>query len=369
MDLVFTDALRQLGQDAAFRLMNAARPPQAYVFAQFLPERPVRSYDVKSGSMTIRTTMAGLVGMDSPYPEGNVIDISTFLEQSAKLAHAIDLPEKALRTMQDIFMHLQLTGGGVLQAQVEEVLNFTNALIIQPHLDAAEWMRGQALTGTLDWTFNKKRVLVDYAIPTANKLTNRTGNDGYGGSTSKFWTDVRAARQLLRWNVRAFIAHPLMVDAIISNSANTLAVISQSPTSVTVQKLIAGVGGGQTASTDARDSVTLISYGLEGEILDIANAGQTTKVPFMPTTKLFAVGNNTGTQYTVGAGSRPPQEFEIGFTHVAPTVEGGGAPGRWARVFTPEGRPWSLRGEGVQNTLPVLEAPEKVVVLSSALPA
>lgn len=368
MDFSFTDALRTLGPDAAFRLINAARPPQAYIFAQFLPERPSTSYDVKSGSMTVRTTMAGLVGMDAPYPEANAIDVSTFLEQSAKLAHAVDLPERAVRTLQDIMMRLQLAGGDVTREMVQEVLNFTNALIIQPHLDAAEWLRGQALcTGAIDWTFNKKNIKVDYGVPSANKLANRTGNNAYGGSTSQFWTDIRAARKALRWNVRALVAHPDMIDAIIYNSANSLQVVNQTNSSITIQKLVASSNGGDRPSTDARDTVTIISYGLEGEIMDTANPGKTTKVPFMPKTKIAALGNNTGTQYTVGAGSRQPVDYELGYTHVAPTVEGNGAPGRWARVFVPEDRPWALRGEGVQNTLPVLESPDKIVILSSDL--
>lgn len=368
MDFTFNDALRSLGPDAAFRLINAARPPQAYVFAQFLPERNSTSYDVKSGSMTVRTTMAGLVGMDSPYPEANAIDISTFLEQSAKLAHAIELPERALRALQDLMHRLQLTGGDTTQAMVQEVLNFTNALVVQPQLDAAEWMRGQAIaTGGIDWTFNKKRVKIDYGVPSGNKLTNRTGNDAYGGTASKFWTDVRAARKLLKGNVRALVANPDMIDEIVYNSANSLQVVNQSNSSVTVQRLIASANGGDRPSTDARDTVTLISYGLEGEILDTANPGKTTKVPFMPKTKIAVLGNNQGTQYVVGAGSRPPTDYELGYTHVAPTVEGNGAAGRWARVFTPENRPWALRGESVQNTLPVIEAPDKIVILSSDL--
>jgi hypothetical protein len=366
MDFTFTEALRQLGPDAAFRLMNDARPPQAYLGAQFLPERPSTSWDVKSGSMTVRTIMAGLVGMDSPYPEGSAIDISTFLEQSAKLAHAVDLPERALRTLQDMLMRLQLAGGNTLQAMVEEVLNFTNALVIQPHLDAAEWMRWQALaTGGIDWTFNQKNLKVDYAVPTANKLTARTGNDGYGGSASKFWTDIRQARKVLRYNVRAFVAHPDTLDMIIYNSVNSLQVVNQANNSMTVQRLVASSNGGDRPSTDARDTVTLIAYGLEGEILDTANQGKTKIVPFMPTGKIVAFGNNTGTQYTVGAGSRMPNDYELGYTHLAPTVEGSGRTGRWARVFTPENRPWALRGEGVQNALPVIEAPEKLVILTT----
>jgi hypothetical protein len=204
-------------------------------------------------------------------------------------------------------------------------------------------------------------------VPTGNKLTARTGNDAYGGSTSKFWTDIRAARKLLRYNVRAFVAHPDLIDAIIGNTVNSLTVTSQTPTQVTVQRYIT-VNSLNVPSPDARDTVTLLSYALEGEIMDLANPGKTTNVKFMPNTKLVALGENTGSRYIVGAGSRPPVDYVLGYTHLAPTVEGNGAPGRWARVYTPEREPWSLVGDAVQNVLPVISAPEKIVIMTSDLP-
>jgi hypothetical protein len=368
MDLTFTNALALLGPTAPFQIINAARPASNYLWAQLLPEMPMTTYQVKSGSMTVRTTMAGLVGMDSPFPPGGLVDISTFLENSAKLAISVRLPEEALRTLQDMVMRIQLAGGNSPQALAQEVLNFTNALLVQPQLDAAEWLRGQAIcTGAIDWKFNGKTLTVDYGVPSGNKLTARTGNDAYGGSTSKFWTDIRAARKLLKYNVRAFVAHPDMIDAIIGNTINSLTVTSQTPTQVTVQRYIT-INSLNVPSPDARDAVTLLSYANEGEIMDLANPGKTTNVKFMPNTKLVALGENTGSRYVVGAGSRPPVDYVLGYTHLAPTVEAQGTPGRWARVFTPEREPWSLTGDSVSNILPVLEAPEKIVIMTSDLP-
>jgi hypothetical protein len=92
-------------------------------------------------------------------------------------------------------------------------------------------------------------------------------------------------------------------------------------------------------------------------------------VPFHVKTKLVAVGAGVNTGYVVGAGSRQPQAYELGYTHLAPTVEASGAPGRWARVYTPEQRPWQLVGEAVQNVLPVIDAhaADRIVIASSAL--
>ena len=366
----FLVALTSLGPEAAFRLINQARPAANYLFASILPERPVRSYEVRNGAMTVRSTMAGLVGMDSPFPPSGVVDASTFLERSAKIANQVVMSEESLRTLQEMLMYLQLAGQPTNERMVEEVLNFTNALLIQPHLDTAEWLRGQALaTGAIDWTFGPIRLNVDYGIPAANKLTARTGNDAYGGSASKFWTDIRDQGKKLRTASRIIrIAHPDLIEDIVANSVNSIRVVSEDAGQITVQRMIAQ-NGTNTPSSDARDSVQLIKYGLESEVLDPTDTSKTKIVPFMPKTKLVAIGEQVNLGYVVGAGSRAPQPWELGYTHLAPTVEASGAPGRWARVYTSEQRPWQLVGEAVQNILPVIDAHSvsRIVIATSDL--
>ena len=366
----FLAALLTLGPDAAFRLINQARPAASYLFASILPERPMRSYEIKNGAMTVRSTMAGLVGMDSPYPPSGVVDASTFLERSAKIANQVVMSEEAIRTLQDLLMYLQLSGASTNERMVEEVLNFSNALLIQPHLDVAEWLRGQALcTGAISWTYNGLKLSVDYGIPAGNKLTHRTGNDAYSGSASKFWEDIRTQGKLLRKASRIIrIAHPDLIEDIIANSVNNVRVISEDATQISLQRMISQ-NGTNTPSSDARDAVQIIKYGLEAEVLDPTDTSKTKLVPFHVKTKLIAVGAGVNTGYVVGAGSRQPQAYELGYTHLAPTVEASGAPGRWARVYTPEQRPWQLVGEAVQNVLPVIDAhaADRIVIASSAL--
>lgn len=367
MDLTFAGALRQLGADAAFRIINTARPPANYVLARFLPERLSPSYDVQAGSMTVRATMAGLAGMDSPYPEGGTVEISTFLQQSAKLAHAVDLPERALRSIQDLVMRQQLAGGNAPQTMVEQVLNFTQKLLVQPQLDAMEWLRGQALaTGAIDWTFNQKRLQVDYGVPVANKLPRRTGTAAYSGTASAFWADVAALQKLLRYDVQALLVHPDLLNAILSNAANNIEVLSQANSTFRIRRYVQRAGT-TVASSDARETIDLISYGAEGEVLDTANPGQTLRRPFLPVGPLVAVGTGQPGGYVVGAGGTEPDTGALGYTHLAPTIEGNGVPGRWARVYTPEHRPWALRGETAANALPVLEFPTSLAIASSDL--
>jgi hypothetical protein len=368
MNFNFSQALAALPQGAMFQVANQARPPANYLFNTLLPERGSYDYQAKSGSMTVRTTMAGLAAMDSPYAEGGVIEVSTFTEETAKVANRVRLPEAALRQLQNMLMHLQLNGQPTTEVMQREALNFGDKLVVQAHLDTFEYLRGQALVnGQIDWTFNKKRLLVDYGIPAANILTQRTGNDAYSGTASKFWDDVKLVRKGLKRQIRAAIAHPDTIDDIVYNTANSIWNASDNGSSVTISRR----AGGETTADREEESelyrVTLIPYGLEGEIFDLSNPGQTITVPFMPRGKILWVGSATRPRYVVGEGSTRDVEYALGYTHLAPTVEAGGTPGRWMQVYTPEGEPWTIEGRGVTNGLPVLEEPELLVISSTEM--
>lgn len=370
MNTSFFNALAQLGADAAFRVARAARPAAEYLFATILPERQRNSYYVEDGTMRIVPTMAGLVAMDSPYPPGGVVEISTFLEESAKIANSNTIPEKALREIQAMVQQLALGGGNTNEALVREALNFLDKVILQPHMDTMEWLRGQALVyGQINWTFNNKNLLIDYGIPAANLLTTRTiaSTEAYGESGSVFWGDVREARKLLKYDLRIAMAHPETIDVILGNTANSFEVLQQADSGIQIRKL---VGSLERPSSDNRDIITLVPYGLEGSLLDPANPGTPTAVPFLPLGKILFIGSGERRGYVVGEGAtnEPEADLELGYTHIAPTVEGNGAPGRWARLFTPEGRPWQLQGDGVTNGVPVIRNNEKIVVASTEMP-
>jgi hypothetical protein len=170
------------GADPAFRIINAARTPADYLWAQFLPPRNVNSYDVKAGAIKIIPTMAGLVGMDSPPAPGGIMDVATFLGSTAKIGQIHTLTEGFMR---DLHQFLQAVKSDIERDEVmaRTVLNFINLLMLQSMMDREEALRGELFTtGQNDWTFNGKNLVVDYGVPAGNILTNRTGNDGYGGS-------------------------------------------------------------------------------------------------------------------------------------------------------------------------------------------
>ena len=369
MNLDLTQAIKDLDNADVLRLAQTATPPGDYLFATILPETLKYDYQAKTAGMTVRTTMAGLSGMDSPYPETGLIEVSSFSENTAKITNRVRLTEAALREMQQILQRLMLNGQPTVDYIQRTALNFEDKLIIQAHMDAFEWLRGQALVnGTIDWTFNKKRLQVDYGLPTAGKLAARTGTAAYGGSASAFWDDVRAIRRYFRrYGTQGvvMIAHPDTIDEIRYNPANRAVAVSESSDGVTFRRL--GTQADTTFSPDTLDNVTLIPYGLEGEVLDPVNPGQTIRLPFMPRGKILAVARGARTRFEVGDGATAPNDIALGYTHLAPTIEGGGTPGRWADIYTPESEPWAIEGRGVSNGLPVLEDVQRLCITSTEM--
>ena len=373
MEFDLSAALAAMQSGAAFRVANEARPGSDYVFNSLLPEEQRFDYQAKAGSMTVRSTMAGLVGMDSPYPETGSIELSAFSEETTKIANRVRMPEKSLRDLHEFIRHVRDGGGNVSQAIQLEAINFLDKLIVQSHLDTMEYLRGQALvTGGIDWIFNKIRLKVDYGVPTNHFLPQRTGANGYGGNTSMFWSDIRSLKKLLRNDVRAFILHSNTKEMILANEANNITLLSEDIDRGTFSivrriKTLAGVDSLSMQSTDPRDRAQFITYDAEGELYDPTDPSRTIQIPFMAEGAILAVGNYNARRYVVGQGATAPTVYNLGYTHLAPTIEGKGRPGRWADVFTPEREPWAVEGRGVTNGLPVIEAPDRIAVASTEM--
>lgn len=373
MDLDFTAVINDLGGGRGFfEIARAVRTPASYLFNRFLPEQTRPTYDVSAGSIRIVPTLAGMSGMDSRYAQVGAMDARTFMERTAKLTAKLPLTENALREIYAFSQALSAQGGdtrGWLRGEVEAIFN---NVVMQAQLDTMEWLRGQALSNGdgIDWTYDGVNLTVDYGIPNTHVLTKRTivSNAAYGGSASAFWTDVRTAQRLLNYRVTAFIAHPETIDAIIHNSVNALRVIGQDTNGgwFDVQRFS---GTTEQATGDARDTLRLWSYGLEGEIIDPTNPTQTIRVPFLAEGKLLAIGTAGRGGYVVGMGAQedPLDNRPIGYTHIGPTVEGANVPGRWGRMYVPQERPWELHGESVTNGLPVIEDPSKIVIAETEL--
>ena len=369
--ITFAEALSGIDQRAMLDMANGTRPPNRYLFNTVLPERNRPSYVVRSGTLEVRPTMAGAVGMDSPYPAGGTISASRFLETTAKIAIDVAIPEETTREIQEWLASLGAAAASK-EAVAEEALGFYETVILQSLIDRSEWLRGQALGyGAISWQFNGIDLAVDYGIPTANKLTERTivGTDAYHLAGSAFWTDVWEARRLLRTSSTIMaMTHQDTLDAILSQSANQIQVISDNGGIFRLAKYVS-MAGNTVISSDARDRIDLVVYSEEGEVL-APDSSTPTRVPFMVPGKIVWIGSGTNSGYRVGMGSQdsPVNALEVGYTHVAPTVEGGGRPGRWGQLFTPENAPWQLRGRAAQNLLPVIENPARVVIATTENP-
>lgn len=370
MIIDFKGLLDEIGDDEIFQIANEARPGTNYLWNSILPEVQRPGYHAKAGNMTIRPTMAKLVAMDSPYPRGGVLERFSFQHLLAKMAVELPFPEEYLRELRELVRYALGLDQDAHQQMLETMFNFTDKLLVQPHLDTAEWLRGQALfTGKIDWTSDDIRLQVDYGIPAGNFLPARTGTDAYGGSTSKFWDDLRAAGEILHYQINGIFCHPDTMRIIINNPANSLRIVSQDQIKgiFTFQRYIQ-VGGIPIISTDARDFVSIFTYRDEGEVLDEAQLGSgvTKKIPFCPRGAILFVGNYVPSRFIVGAGATPPiTPVTLGYTHVGPTEEGNGRLGRWAYTYVPEGRQWQFIGQSVTNLLPVIEAPTRLVVATT----
>lgn len=375
--ITFQEALSALGPNDVVALARDARPGSEYLLNDILPETLRPTYDVGTATMTVKPTMAGLVGMDSAYPPGGAMSLTRFMENTAKMAINVPLAEATIRELQMWQMGQTAIGATVSKERVaQEALNFYQGVILQALWDRDEWLRGQVLSsGQIDWTFGDINLLVDYGLPAGHVLTARTvGNtDAYHLAGSMFWTDYHEARRLLRFTTGIVgIAHPDTIDAIIYNSANDIQVQSDAGGVFRLRRYT-NIQGNTQLSDDARDAVTLIAYGQGGEVLDPTNGldGSTTVVPFYPAGKITWIGSGreTGYRFTAGARPDPSLEFALGYHHMAPTVEGDGQPGRWGRLYTPEDAPWALYGQAVENSLPVITNPNRLVIASTELPS
>lgn len=372
MDFDLRQAIENLEQSTIFELANQARPPADYLFNAVLPSINMDTYDVANSTMTIRTTMAGLSGMDSKYAPGGASEVSEMAGKTGKITVTSDLPEQFLRQLQNLLLRLTAQAQSTDQAIQQTGINFVNKVIVQSILDREEWLKGQALfTGALDWAFNGKTLAANYGIPAANFLPSRSAANAYGGATSKWWTDYYSAQEILGWKMTACIMHPTTLKSIMANAeVNQLQFVSADPATNQFQFIRQVARGGNTVlSADPRDLVTIIAYNKEGEIWDLANPGSTIKVPFAPVGGVLWLGekiDSSSNVFVVGDGSTPAPEIEspvlLGYGHVAPTTEGGGLPGRWSRLFVPQDKPWSLSADGVSNFIPVIQAPDRIVI-------
>jgi len=355
----------------AFKIARSTTVPSDYILNTILPQESRADFHIDGGTMTITPTMLGQVPMDEPYPPFGSIESSTFFENTTKLAGQIHLPEKTLRELYTWEQNLIALGvqdgrtNGEIAADVNgrrlnTVLGFAQ-MITRAHWDTYEWLRGMALTtGHLDWTFGKIPLNVDYNVPAGNIRTARTGNDAYQGTTTKFWDDIRWLYTKLS-NFR-IIMNSNTWYSIIDNEANNIRVVVNEGFSREIVKIVGSV---ENNSSDVRDRVRVQIYDKSGSVLK--TDGSLAVKQFVPDGKIIVVGetNPDGFEIELGSSEDPNNTLRLGYTHIAPTVEGQMRPGIWSRIYTPQDKPMQVLGETAVNMLPVILNPKRLVILTT----
>lgn len=367
MIIDFKGLLDEMGEDEIFTIANEARPGSNRLFNAILPEQLRRGYSAKGGNMSIRSTMAKLVGMDSPYPRAGVSSRQSWEYKLAKMGVNMPFPEEYLRELRELVNDVFNNTIDDEQQVLETMYNFTDKLLVEPLLETAEWLRSQALlTGKIQWQSDDIYLDVDYGIPAENFLPARTGSDAYGGSTSKFWEDWHTIQRILKNRVQAVFMNTPTLQSIMYNPVNNIKVVRQDDVAGVFQfQRYVNNNGVLTVSEDVRDNISIIVYDDEAEVLDDAYPGQgvTKLIPFCPTGAILAIGRYDNRTFQIGTGNTQTddQPLALGYTHVGPTEEGNGRLGRWADAYVPEGKKWMFVGQSVANCLPVILAPERIV--------
>jgi hypothetical protein len=183
-----------------------------------------------------------------------------------------------------------------------------------------------------------------------------------------FWADYRSGRSKLKGQVRAVLAHPDTIDMIVSNDVNKVRVIAQDNVTGTIHdpevrrldgaavERCARQGDARRLRRGGRDLRRQPTRADAQAPLPQAGADHHDRHPIP---QGFS-GRAWARRRTRTTSSRSATRTS------ARRSKGNGLPGRWADLRVPDNAPWRLEGRGVTNGLPVIEVPEKLVVLNTA---
>ena len=361
------------GDNFSYQNSRSRVVPGEYLFNTILPQQELPSYNVSGGSMRIYPTMSQLTPMDTPAKPIGAMESNFFNENTAKWGGSMHFPEERLRQLQEFAKYMASIGiqdglsvGSITEAnakKVAETLLAFSDVLLKSQWDNLEWLRGQALTtGAISLTNSGLELTVDYDVPTGNKIS-RTSTNSYFSTASKFWTDIRAAYTKLK-SFR-IVMNSNTYYSIIDNDVNKIRVADGAGDS---RSIVRFTGTTEMNSTDARDRTMITLYDKSGS--GITPKGVMKAVPFLPDGKIILVGESEpdGFELLEGSTPDPANRLRLGYTHIAPTVEGGRT-GIWSRVYTPEAKPYQLLGETFCNALPVILNPKKIVILTTEMPS
>ncbi len=368
MILNFAEALTSVGGNPKiYQLTRQYNPSKdkPYLLLRFLPEIEKASFSVNGGSIAIYPTMAGLVGTNSNYPPAGESQIRAFFQSTAKVGMSYVMDENMLRGMREhVDGKFASDGGDKTKILAREMVSFYQSMVLGSLHSTTEWMRGRALCGAIEWAYNGVKLTVDYNIPAGNKR-DRVGGEAYDQDGSKFWEDTNAARAALDGDIKTVLMNNKTFDGIRQNPANKITTLELDDENN--RYLLQKRKDNDDLSEDIAHKLVVTVYNRSGLKIVPGKTGEgakTEKVRFIPDGKTIFIGAQDTEAYRIGQEERAPDA--IGYTHIAPTIEGG-AMGRWGRIYVPDDKQYQLNVEGAQNLLPVIENPENLFVLTTEL--
>jgi hypothetical protein len=356
-------------QNYAFDVALGLNPPSDYKFiTEVLPMQNKPDFHIAGGSMRLFVGMAAPVPMDSTPPKLGQMEASTFSEETAKFGGRIDMIEKDQRELMSNMANLSLTGASDSEVRgllSNKALAFAS-MFPRAHWSTMEYLATRAIQdGALAIQVNGAPVNVNYGFPSGTIFTERTGTSAYNGSASVFWNDIKLVYDRLS-NPR-FIMNSNTWRAIASQAFNSLDVVGDSfGMTRTFQKFR---GSLERQSSDPRERMTAQIYDGSGALINYDNVGGVTNHQYIDDGKIICIGEPKPDGFTLDLSGTddPTNEWALGYTHIAPTVEGLGRSGLWSKVYVPEDRPMQLRGLTFGNYLPVIINPKRLVILRTTI--
>lgn len=344
-------------------------PPNAnYLGAELLPEKRVETNEYTEQAIRYRTVIANDATRYSPVQKkGNVLSGSMKVslgnsDTGSELTGAdydalIKLIEQSRSTA-------GAPGGNVDRPgmmAMEQILKWVDLTLNRPLLELNEYQRWQALANAsvVRQGDDGYTETVTYPNPTGHRVSvgGTWSNNSYDP-----YTDLMAKVEFLA--TKGFTVNRIVsgsdVRSILSLNAKMTARVGR--LGVTAGSVVNNPAGRATLAeineAFGRDNLPPL------ELYDRQYRTQTTTGYFAPRGTMFLFAT-TGRDASIDRGDLEPLTMEntLGYTAVG-RATGQSAPGRVVRTEAFENKPPRIEGEAWQTSLPVIQEPEAVVVLS-----
>lgn len=381
MQFDFASLIRQLNSDIkargnfAFAISKARVIPSEYLFlTSILPMRLKPTFDVNGGSIKIYPTMAQLTPMSTPYLPIGFMESSTQKEQTAKFTGMMNFPEETLRELMDLERQLAMenignaNGGAVINAQrVNVLLNFAE-MLLKSQWDNYEYCAGKALTeGVLQLTgTGGQYVNVDYGVPAAN-IKNRTSTESYYNTATKYKDDVRFVGSVLKTGFVQVMnqnTYQSVIDNVGTTGNNLQVVVNDGAR----RELVFQNTSQLRPIDDVRDRIKVIVYNKSATLLNAL--GEKITKPMLDDGRIICIGEEMpdGFNLLEGSVNDETRKWELGYTHIAPTVESATS-GFFQKIYTPQDEDYTVIGKTASNGLPMMINPNRLVILKTGMPS